>query len=327
MIMTMNTAVKRISLTLIALCLAWWGLQQFDFYSAPAAMALVTSRDAEKGPQNKILSREEAPQRQPSSERNQTLEKQINLDPQKAFCDLKKKSEVPLNGELRIRTLPTDDGGRMIYIYSSECPRDHYSLVKILPSGEAKTISDCRKNSTTELALQGSMQSPVLDLPPEEGELNLALSGPGLFLAWCDEGFRAVRQGKFQISEDGMVTTEEGCFVWSRPNELGSTGEPLFLDPEDKEIFFDGCTKGNRCLAILDPTKIGPQGPELIGSQEFALNQFSLKNLFQQLNTTEFTYVFENALEDLNNPDLSITGAEKIDLWEAIPSALDCSKL
>jgi hypothetical protein len=316
--------VKRISLLLGLLCLALWGLQQFDFYSAPAAEAASSALRVTKPSRPPTSPSTEMTSPLPAPKAASKLSSQIDLNPQRTLCELKNQVDIPLTGELRIQTLPLDDGGRVAYVYSSACPRDLYSLVRFSFEGKASVVSDCRKNSITELALQGPMQSTVIDRPPAPGELNLALSGPGLFLAWCNEGFRAVRNGKFLVKEDGMLTTEDGCLVWSRPTEQGATGEPLFLQAGDKEIFFDGCTQGRRCLAILDPNKVTDQGPELIGSQEFALKHFSLDSLFQQLNNNQFTYVFENALEDLNNPDLGLTGAEKIDLWESIPANFNC---
>jgi hypothetical protein len=168
-------------------------------------------------------------------------------------------------------------------------------LAELDASGHIADIKDCR-DAKPEDAFSAGIQGNIVSTfgGEEDFNLNLAISGDGLFVAQCEDETIYVRRGQFNISENGVVTNHTGCVV------LNKDGDALKAEPH-MEWDEQGCNLNGDCVAIVMPK----QDAFAIQNRETFL---ALKDFREDL--MDKPYLFSHSLEDLDNPENGILGPD-----------------
>jgi len=146
-------------------------------------------------------------------ERKETIDERV-------FCMLKSATtKITLGGDVKIVSrgpYPPDDK-ILAWVYSSQCPDNFYSVVKINKAGEVETEIDCHETTLEELSKESSLQWNVDEHAAELDSFNFAISGHGQFLVYCPEEkkFFLTRRGHFEFNE-GLLQDVHGYHTWLR---------------------------------------------------------------------------------------------------------------
>ena len=233
------------------------------------------------------------------------------------YCLIQKKTpEITLTGDVKIEFNsygPYPDGlGQYAWIYSSDCPEDKHSLVKINKEGHVEVAIDCKDATLEQLSSEEGIQWTISETVAEPGQYNFAINGPGQFLVYCPiEGFHLTRRGQFTLHE-GLLGDVHGCFLWQNGDEINPKGGPVTLIDPDDQLNDDGCFKNSKqCVAMMDFKDPAVQDFKYKDSTLFSVN-------FEgDLKKTTRSQILTNSLEDLDNPERGLTGISK---WAFIPS-------
>ena len=80
------------------------------------------------------------------------------------------------------------------------------------------------------------------ELTETNGAFDLAIEGPGYFQVQGPEGTILTRAGRFQISQDGVLTMPNGLPVL----DTGGAQIPIAIDAKETRISEDGTVVGER---------------------------------------------------------------------------------
>jgi len=215
------------------------------------------------------------------------------LSSEEIFCKIMTLGlNIPLEGEIKLRTYSygqdeDNEQGHSALIQSSSCLPGFYSKVRFNNSGRIKEFIDCRNTSLEKLALNSGFQGEIIDLTSKENRINLALSGPGMFIENCGNEIHYTRDGRFLITTDGTLTSEGGCLI------LDEVGSPMILD-KPSDLKEDGCSSSGQCLAVADPKK---EEIKVLDRKKLLAISAPLKTIIKD------KIFFMNAYEDQSDPE------------------------
>jgi len=229
------------------------------------------------------------------------------------LCKFKNlRTNVPHRGELQVfaikMTLKSPSDMNIVWIKSSECPEDYYSIVHFSDKGQTSLEISCTQTTPTEIARFSGEQGEIDEVSSSGNAVNLAISGNGYFTLRCPNGsLYLTREGKFFKNKVGNLINAESCTLL---NEEGAKFES-FYDMDSK-----GCSDDGQCIGTLDPTFDDIAGLQYINSYSF-----SATSAWPTKSPATF---FSNALERLNEQGRGLTSVN----WENHPrvdlSELDC---
>jgi hypothetical protein len=242
----------------------------------------------------------------------------------KAYCMLEEKvPSIPLGGDVKIvhgkyGNYP-DELGLFIWVYSSQCPANTYSIVNINYKDELASVIDCRDSSLSELAAHSAVQWSIDDVVAIEGLYDFAISGPGYFLVYCpSEGFHLTREGEFHWSR-GFLENREGCFLWHNGDVSNPLGGPVFLDEVSDKLEPDGCFKNSKqCVAMLDLKDPMVKQFQYVDPTHFFVT------IEGDLKKSTRSQIYSNARERLDDPERGPTGIRKWESIESLKFPIDC---
>jgi hypothetical protein len=187
------------------------------------------------------------------------------------------------------------DSSLKVWMHSQECPAGTFSQVELDRDGQILSSNDCRDKKREDAFLGGLQGNIVSTFGGEEDfNLNLAISGDGLFVAQCENETLYVRRGDFSLNADGTVTTRLGCVV------LNKEATPLRAEPH-MEWDEQGCNLNGDCVAIVLPK----QGMFEVQNRDTFL---ALGDPMESL--MDKPYVMAHSLEDTENPENGILGPD-----------------
>ncbi|OFZ12151.1 MAG: hypothetical protein A2Z20_01495 [Bdellovibrionales bacterium RBG_16_40_8] len=231
------------------------------------------------------------------------------------YCLIEKTTPyIPLGGEVKIVHGEYNEypNGLGVYawIYSSQCPTETYSIVRIDSKNKVETAIDCKNTSFEELVAESGLQWNVDEVMGLAGQYNFAISGPGQFLVYCPNlGFHLSREGQFHFS-NGLLEDSHGCFLWQNGDNINPQGGPITLENDSDELNNEGCFKNSgQCVAILDFKDQLVKQFQYVGPDLFSVE------IDGDLKQTTRSRIFSNALERLDDPERGSTGIQK---WESI---------
>lgn len=219
------------------------------------------------------------------------------------YCQLERlNTPITRSGKLKLwaSSYSLDEAGEpgvMVYVQSSDCPQGLYSVVRLGPNARMKDILDCRSAKPEEIYLSGGLQGQVVDIPPSDSRVNLAISGAGYFLIECSGEHYLSRSGEFQIMRDGLIR-HGGCRVLTR------TG--AYLTADDLPLNQNGCSTRQVCPAIVKPN---PKQLTYVDRLTYHVSGDALQDLVLD------AHVFTDALETLDDPATGPTGP----YWQGLP--------
>ncbi len=169
-----------------------------------------------------------------------------------AYCRVQSLGlEIPLDDEVRINSFTSlgfkgVNPHRDVQIVSSACPPGTFSEVKFDMNDQVIEYMDCRNTSAEELALShGMFSSQDEELLNQGNKINLRSYG-GLFVKTCGAETFYTRNGRFQVSADGILEDGAGCFVSDR------NGQKIVM--QGQSFNSKGCLASGQCVAMVNPT-------------------------------------------------------------------------
>ncbi len=222
------------------------------------------------------------------------------------LCQLAKRTDIPIEGDLRVQTFDRTEGGATYWLKSSDCPDELYSIVWIDRDGRIDKEINCKRTTLTELTLNSGIQWNIEMVPKEKNSRPMAISGSGRFLVNCpDTGLTLTRDGRFRL-KSGTLENSEGCIAWTRE---GGGRKVVFADGDSLDD--RGCSETTReCFDLYEPDERDPEAFNFKTSKSLmVLNERGLKRSHSGI-------LFESALEDLDTADRSLTGVGN---WETTP--------
>jgi hypothetical protein len=165
------------------------------------------------------------------------------------LCEFKKLgSSLPHSGKIKVRAMKSSPpySGNILWIKSSECPKDKFSILFFSDEGHISKEINCLDTTFTELRRFSGEQADVDRVAKETHYINIAISGPGYFVLQCpDEKLLITREGRFKKVSGFHLSDENNCLLL---NENGRTMTASEITDGDK-----GCSTEGDCVAIYDP--------------------------------------------------------------------------
>ncbi|MBC7457863.1 MAG: hypothetical protein H7235_06265 [Bdellovibrionaceae bacterium] len=259
-----------------------------------------------------------------SKNRKSEVHKKSNLSIIEIYCLLSKNSSITLSGDIKIQSGHYGEYpngmGTYVYVRSSQCPDDKYSVLRIDKNNHIESQLDCQYANFEDILK--TIDTPVWPIVKKEiidGEYNFALLGPSQFLTYCPPtGFQLTRRGHF-IFDKGMLRNDLGCFLWNNGDELNAHGPVVLANTKDS-INASGCfINAKQCIAQLDFTDSVVQKIRFRDSNNIEIDFYGdLKN-----NTTR-SVVQSDAVEQLDTYRRGPTGILNWDYVESLQFPIKC---
>ncbi|MDO9183783.1 MAG: hypothetical protein Q7U04_15315 [Bacteriovorax sp.] len=224
---------------------------------------------------------------------SQTLKSEVKnretaTDENSKICYLIKKKRSLFKGRFKLWKHETPDGEIIFMIKSQDCPQELFTYIVLDFKGDMKELIDCHNTSTEELVFRTGFQGDIKETKLVQNQLNLAISGDGLFLEKCQDKFYLIRRGNFFISSDKILMTSKGCTI------VDQNGKNFIIS---NKLDNKGCSS-SQCLALIQPQP---------GEFKF-LNRNRLRFLGNiEDSLVDSPYIFTNYLEEIDK-DAGIIG-------------------
>lgn len=246
----------------------------------------------------------------------------LSVEQKAIICEFKKfGSAVPHQGKVRVHAakFSAPYSGNSIWIKSSECPKDKFSILFFSDDGHISKEINCLDTTLTELMKFSGEQADVDYTPIDSSSVNLAISGPGYFVLRCpDDSLLITRAGNFKKDISKHLSNQKGCIL------LNENGQSLVAS----KIFGEknGCSPEGDCIAIYEPGRDKIQGLEYLNSYSFtAKSGIMPSQSITKVGPKEFRpYFLINSLERLSDPKRGATGISWSEHAELDLNDIDC---
>lgn len=224
---------------------------------------------------------------------------------QEAYCRLLAAGVNVENSDLKLVYLKREpvwpqDNDLTVYIQTPDCPMDSFSKFDLDRNNRILSALDCHEATKEDLALNSALQSEIIYLGPRKEKLDVAISGPGMFLLKCGDEIRYSRSGNWDLSPEGALVTKDGaCQVLDRQGRI-------FEMQGESHLSDQGCNSQGECLAVAQP-EAGKF--EVLDRKTFLALEDPIPSLLPQVR------LMMNSLENLQDPQSGILGPD----FESLP--------